>query len=209
MTPIESSTSTSNGMGTISSNGNSRISQLIDQVKTSNGKLLTIYNQQQVQLQLQLQLQPRGVLVTPLASTTSYPQSSSDSPMSISPAANSPMELVSYSSDDNDYTRPQQHQQQQQQMLSQNQFRRELTLDQKIEIQKHIRNKLRPRYKPNEINTTVRNGEFITSEEDYIKINKTISRKIYNYILKQKLGEIDEFFTNEDKLRNLIDKYIE
>lgn len=209
VTPIESSTSTSNGMGTISSNGNSRISQLIDQVKTSNGKLLTIYNQQQVQLQLQLQLQPRGVLVTPLASTTSYPQSSSDSPMSISPAANSPMELVSYSSDDNDYTRPQQHQQQQQQMLSQNQFRRELTLDQKIEIQKHIRNKLRPRYKPNEINTTVRNGEFITSEEDYIKINKTISRKIYNYILKQKLGEIDEFFTNEDKLRNLIDKYIE
>ena len=119
-------------MGTISSNGNSRISQLIDQVKTSNGKLLTIYNQQQVQLQLQLQ--PRGVLVTPLASTTSYPQSSSDSPMSISPAANSPMELVSYSSDDNDYTRLQQHQQQQQQMLSQNQFRRELTLDQKLKF---------------------------------------------------------------------------
>ena len=53
--------------------------------------------------------------------------------MSISPAANSPMELVSYSSDDNDYTRLQQHQQQQQ-MLSQNQFRRELTLDQKLKF---------------------------------------------------------------------------
>ena len=59
--------------------------------------------------------------------------------MSISPAANSPMELVSYSSDDNDYTRPQQHQQQQQQMLSQNQFRRELTLDQKLKFKTHTK----------------------------------------------------------------------
>ena len=58
--------------------------------------------------------------------------------MSISPAANSPMELVSYSSDDNDYTRLQQHQQQQQ-MLSQNQFRRELTLDQKLKFKTHTK----------------------------------------------------------------------
>ena len=57
--------------------------------------------------------------------------------MSISPAANSPMELVSYSSDDNDYTRLQH--QQQQQMLSQNQFRRELTLDQKLKFKTHTK----------------------------------------------------------------------
>lgn len=204
VTPIETITSTSSGMSTISSDGGSRISQLIDQVKTSNGKVSTTYNQQ---ISPPPQKQQRALLVTPLASTTYYPQSSSDSPMSVSPAANSPMELVSYSSDDNDYTRLQQ----QQQMSLLNQFRRELTLDQKVEIQKHIRNKLRPKYKPNEINNNTDNNssEIITSEEDYIKINKTISRKIYNYILKQKLNEIDEFFTNQDKLRNLIDKYIE
>ncbi|EMG50581.1 hypothetical protein G210_2143 [Candida maltosa Xu316] len=108
VTPIETSSTASLA---VPSSSSSRISQLIGSLKTSKSKPLS-YNQ-------------------PQPTTTTNTFIPSDSPMSISPAANSPMESVSYSSDDNEYTR-------------QKQPPKELTLDQKVEIQKHIRNKLRP-----------------------------------------------------------------
>lgn len=200
VTPIEVgsslSTSSSNAVNQPVNHSTSRISQLIDQLKTPGRKPITLTNHQTI-------IQPNNTF--PLPSTNIMP---SDSPMSISPAANSPMELVSYSSDDNDYTRQVQLQKQQNPMIQSRQSVKELTLDQKIEIQKHIRNKLRPRYKPGQVKNE-NNPDVITSEENYITINKTISRKIYNHILNQS-EPIEEFFKSDDiKLRDIIDKYIE
>ncbi|RCK54323.1 Autophagy-related protein 36 [Candida viswanathii] len=192
VTPVESCSSSTANQTT--SHSTSRISQLIDQLKTTSKRTTTTVAHQTIMPQTTF------LLPSTSSSTAMLPN---DSPMSISPAANSPMELVSYSSDDNDYTR-----QLQKQKPPMRQPNKELTLDQKIEIQKHIRNKLRPRYKPGKTSSE-HNPEVITSEENYININKTISRKIYNHILSQP-EPIDDFFKDDDlKLRDVIDKYIE
>lgn len=83
---------------------------------------------------------------------------------------------------------------------------RELTLEQKRIIQKHVRDNLRPLYTPNDPTKT----GTITTEDEYIRINKSISRKIYSAILS--LGEeegpqiYEDYFDNpSSKLRDLVD----
>lgn len=83
---------------------------------------------------------------------------------------------------------------------------RELTLEQKRMVQKYVRDNLRPLYTPNE---TSRRGT-ITTEEEYIRINKSISRKIYSAILslEEEEGPLiyeDYFGSHSSKLRDLVD----
>lgn len=55
----------------------------------------------------------------------------------------------------------------------------------------------------------ISNCDYITNEEQFIKINKTISRKIYTHIVNStSLDDIEEYFKDADKLKNLIDLYI-
>lgn len=125
------------------------------------------------------------------------PNSTAESP-SLSPVNTSPMEVISIESDtDSDtksYKRP----------------KPELSLEQKMDIQKHIRNKLRPLYKPSDSTLST---FAITSEQDYININKTISRKIYGLILaleEQDRSLIDALFCSQDpsRLKDIIDKHV-
>lgn len=96
------------------------------------------------------------------------------------------METTSYSSDDNEYTQ-----------------RRELTLEEKHIIQKIVRSRLKPRYKPGS------NEEgYISNEEEFVTINKGISRNIYAHIVNS-VDEVDEFFKNEAKLKQVVNKYIQ
>lgn len=91
----------------------------------------------------------------------------------------------------------------------------ELTLEQKVQIQKHIRNKLRQYYKPGQLNTN--SLPLIISEDTYIDINKTVSRKIYTCILSQFTdgqGKVDsvglnEYINDEGKLKEIVDKFVE
>ncbi|KAG5421598.1 hypothetical protein I9W82_000689 [Candida metapsilosis] len=117
------------------------------------------------------------------ASSNIVPSSSlSDSAASI---GNSPMESTSYSSDDNEYIQ-----------------RRELTLEEKHVIQKIVRGKLKPRYKPGS------NEEgFISNEEEFIAINKRVSRSIYAHIINS-VEDVDEYFKNEAKLKQVVNEYI-
>lgn len=93
----------------------------------------------------------------------------------------------------------------------------ELTFDQKNEIQKHIRNYLRPLYKPRRSNGKSSANQIIKSEDAYMNINKGISRKLYSAILSDATIEngryiqktIDDYFENESKLKQLVDKYVE
>lgn len=83
---------------------------------------------------------------------------------------------------------------------------KELSLEQKRIIQKHVRDNLRPLYTPND--TTARGT--ITTEDEYIRINKLISRKIYSAILSLEEEEgpqvYEDFFDNpSSKLRDLVD----
>ncbi|KAI3406274.2 hypothetical protein KGF56_000754 [Candida oxycetoniae] len=115
-------------------------------------------------------------------------QSSITSESTSTSLANSPMESVSYSSsDDNEYVIP----------------KRELSFDEKSIIQKYLRSKLKCRYKPGDCSSN-----YISNEEQFIKINKKISRKIYSHIVNSTC-EIEEYFKNECKLRDVIDGYIE
>lgn len=85
----------------------------------------------------------------------------------------------------------------------------DLTFEQKSKVQRHVRDKLRPLYRPKFNNLKV-----IKSEDDYININKSASRKIYAEILS--LGQnstksfkevIDEYFnSNDNKLKLIVDK---
>lgn len=82
--------------------------------------------------------------------------------------------------------------------------RKELTLDQKRIIQKFVRDNLRPLYTPNETSS----AGTITSEDEYIRINKSISRKIYLAILSldEDSDLYDDYFENpSSKLRDLVD----
>ncbi|KAK6203111.1 uncharacterized protein RJT21DRAFT_24826 [Scheffersomyces amazonensis] len=141
----------------------------------------------------------------------------SESPSSISPMSNSPMEIndsdTQYESDYKVLSR--------QPIISKPKF--ELTLDQKLVIQKYIRNNLRPLYNPLQENSKIKN------ENHYITINKTISRKIYSHIINEsrriiisdygsdtELEEInsniiESYFNSSDpnKLMSLIDKFVQ
>ena len=172
----------------------SRISSLINQLKTSPAS---------VPFNINTCRQQQGPPPPP-------PLNLSDSPASISPASNSPMEFASNDSDtqyDSDVK-----------ILKKVKLV-ELTLDQKIEIQKYIRNNLRPLYKPttNSTEASPLGPLTIASEEDYIKINKTISRKVYGHVLSIHMnnGELDQhmmdnFFKEDDpsKLKEIVDLHV-
>ncbi|CUM45740.1 unnamed protein product [Debaryomyces fabryi] len=92
----------------------------------------------------------------------------------------------------------------------------ELSLEHKVEIQKHIRNNLRPLYRPGESNSS--HSPTIRSEEIYIQINKSASRKIYAHILSLVAGEtgqlkssilVDYFNDDEAKLKSIVDKFVQ
>ncbi|KAK6454513.1 uncharacterized protein RJT20DRAFT_59038 [Scheffersomyces xylosifermentans] len=191
----------------------SRISNLISQLKTSPPGASKSRTRPQHQAINSMTFQPPF-------SPPPQPFSNAESPVSMSPSGNSPMEVMSNDSDT--------------QYDSDSKVRKkpkiaELTLDQKIEIQKYIRGNLRPLYKPNNTNEQIGSSSssvnllspspspIITSEEKYININKVISRRIYGHILSESLenGElctnlIDQYFNDEDptKLRDVIDKYV-
>lgn len=75
----------------------------------------------------------------------------------------------------------------------------EISLDEKNLIQFHIRNHLRPMYKPN----SPASESVITKESDYIEVNKNLSRQIYKQILA--LPKKDAIFQDLNALRTLID----
>lgn len=88
----------------------------------------------------------------------------------------------------------------------------ELSFDQKSEIQKHIRNNLRPIYKPK---SSENSNKVISSESSYIRINKSISRKIYAFILsgakidngQYNQRSIDHYFEHDSNLKELVDRH--
>ena len=91
----------------------------------------------------------------------------------------------------------------------------ELSLEQKVEIQKHIRHNLRPLYRPGKSNSS--HSPTINSEEMYIEINKNASRKIYAHILSLITNEtgqlkssilIDYFNEDETKLKSIVEKFV-
>ncbi|CAH2354291.1 hypothetical protein CLIB1423_15S02850 [[Candida] railenensis] len=75
----------------------------------------------------------------------------------------------------------------------------EISLDEKNLIQFHIRNHLRPMYKPD----SPASDCLITKESDYIEVNKNLSRQIYKQILA--LPKKETIFQDPNALRNLID----
>ncbi|CCE78534.1 Piso0_001160 [Millerozyma farinosa CBS 7064] len=91
----------------------------------------------------------------------------------------------------------------------------QLTFEQKTEIQKHIRTNLKPLYKPGKDNVSDRSC--INSEDLYIKINKSVSKKLYGYIISIATtsdGEISNvtlskwFESNQDHLKNIVQVFL-
>lgn len=87
---------------------------------------------------------------------------------------------------------------------------RELTIEQKRVIQKHVRDNLRPLYIPS---GSTGSGT-ITSESEYIRINKSISRKIYSAIISLEEQEgpqiYEDYFNNpSSKLREMVDSCVQ
>lgn len=89
-----------------------------------------------------------------------------------------------------------------------------LTKEHKSRIQKLLRQSLRFYYKPGH---PVNQGDIcINSEKQYFNINKQTSRKIYGHItslVKDQNGKInsislDSFFTDETKLKDIVDTYL-
>ncbi|KAK6464061.1 hypothetical protein DFJ63DRAFT_333655 [Scheffersomyces coipomensis] len=154
----------------------------------------------------------------------------SESPSSISPMSNSPMELNDSDTQyESDFSK---HRKRQLPPLPPPPPppppRFELSLDQKVEIQKYIRNNLRPLYNPLQLNSKIKD------EDHYININKTISRKIYSHIINESkknnvdyyagsisdsenyeddidMHNVESYFNqgNSDKLITIINKYVE
>lgn len=101
-------------------------------------------------------------------------------------------------------------------------YNQELTLEQKKQVQKHVRDNLRPLYRPQSGPTSPgalppsgpsENG-IITSEHDYININKSISRKIYSFIVdagkKEGRLALEGYFTeHSSQLRDLVDSCVQ
>lgn len=178
ITPIETrelkQDQTIEGCSKTSSNS-SRISSLINQLKTSSNK----YSSNQFP-------PPQSI------------NNLSDSPTSLSPSSNS---LNEYSGEsDTQYDSDSK-------IIKKS--RNELTLDHKIEIQKYIRNNLRPLYKIDSNSFPV-----IHTEDEYIKINKTASHKIYQHILdggNRDLNFIDQTFNEPHHiiLKQIVDKYVQ
>lgn len=101
----------------------------------------------------------------------------------------------------------------------------ELTLEQKRKVQKHVRDNLRPLYKPQRLrepqspeklpsnNQSLSDG-LITTEHDYININKSISRRIYSAIVALSKNDgslaLEDYFTeHSSKLRDLVDSCVQ
>lgn len=84
----------------------------------------------------------------------------------------------------------------------------ELTFDQKSKIQTFIRDKLRPLYK----RRLSKDVKLIKSEEDYIRINKSASRKIYGSIAakaKENDAVLDRLFNHSnDELLLIVEEYV-
>ncbi|RLV84164.1 Autophagy-related protein 36 [Meyerozyma sp. JA9] len=86
-----------------------------------------------------------------------------------------------------------------------------LTFDQKTMIQKHIRNYLRPLYRPGDTHSRISN------EEDYIRINKSVSRKVYSYVLSLSSPEngtihvtfINDYLHDQTSLKQTVDRFVE
>ncbi|EGV64649.1 hypothetical protein PSN45_004988 [Yamadazyma tenuis] len=83
-----------------------------------------------------------------------------------------------------------------------------LSYDQKSRIQKFIRDRLRPLYKKNTNNEV----KLIRSEDDYIKINRSASRKIYGRITSMAQTDnqvMDSLFGDDERnLQTLVQDYI-
>lgn len=77
-----------------------------------------------------------------------------------------------------------------------------LSYEQKVEVQKHVRNLLKPIYKP----TSPDNKEqpIIRTEKVYIKVNKLISRKIYQHMLSSATNEKEEL--NDYTINSYLEK---
>lgn len=89
----------------------------------------------------------------------------------------------------------------------------ELTFDQKSQIQKYIRDTLRPLYKRNKEKSKRNDTAIIKNEEDYININKSASRKIYSRIVSMVNESESDVFSqyfqqSNDNLKQLVDNYI-
>lgn len=86
-----------------------------------------------------------------------------------------------------------------------------LTFDQKTMIQKHIRNYLRPLYRPGDTHSRISN------EEDYIRINRSVSRKVYSYVLSLSSPEngtihvtfINDYLHDQTSLKQTVDRFVE
>ncbi|KAI5955881.1 hypothetical protein KGF54_001383 [Candida jiufengensis] len=188
----------------------SRISNLIDQLKhTKKAHTSSSSSYQHYQYQHQF---PQAYI--------SNVGSQSDSSTSM---GNSPMESTAYSSDDNDYTRnvgklPMEKSYDKNESINYIEPNKqvELTYEQKLKIQRHVKNKLRLKYKPGhkiikESSSIDNNEGFITNEEEFIKINKKISRKIYSHVLNNQNknhSTIDEIIEDESLVQELINKYV-
>ncbi|SGZ48305.1 CIC11C00000000630 [Sungouiella intermedia] len=93
----------------------------------------------------------------------------------------------------------------------------ELTLDQKRRVQKYVRNHLRPLYNPHPsdpgTNESPGSGH-IRTEEEYIDVNKRISRQVYASILSLcarngPLALEGYFSDDESRLKALVDGHVE
>lgn len=91
----------------------------------------------------------------------------------------------------------------------------QLTFEQKTQIQKHIRTNLKPLYKPGKDN--ISDGCFINSEDLYVKINKSVSKKLYGYIISIATpsdgnissGTLSKWFeNNQDHLKNIVQVFL-
>lgn len=83
----------------------------------------------------------------------------------------------------------------------------ELTLEQKRQVQRHVRNHLRPMYHP----TQPELGD-IRSEAQYIDVNRSISHRVYAEILAQCGRDpraVSEYFADEARLKMLVDGHVE
>ncbi|RLV95739.1 hypothetical protein JA1_000832 [Spathaspora sp. JA1] len=182
-----------------SSQGHGRISNLINQLKAAPKSKPGVRPLTKKSNILQLAPPP------PISFFNKLPINA-ESPGSSSPQSNSPMESSSYSNDSDT------------QYESDSKSRKRikpigLNLDQKIEIQNHLKSILRPLYKPGSEDT-----KFINTEEEYIRINKTISHQIYSHILNESIDDtgevsstlVDNYFEAEipTKLKQVIDTYI-
>lgn len=86
---------------------------------------------------------------------------------------------------------------------------RPLSLEEKLKVQTHVRNNLRPLY-----HNTQPGTRLIGTEEEYIRINKGISRKVYSHILSlcasKGPGVYGDLFEGDsEELKLLVDSCVE